>query len=100
MGYQIIYRYLFQVVQTQTTTDYCRILPTLDTVLEMSFSDCSHTNTLPTVNVVVQLREVLFYNKLSWFVSELPKKIFFQVVQRQTTTAYCRLLPTLDYYLH
>jgi hypothetical protein len=23
-------RYLFQVVQTQTTTAYCRILPTLD----------------------------------------------------------------------
>ena len=25
-----ILRYLFQVVQTQTTTAYCRILPTLD----------------------------------------------------------------------
>ena len=47
------------------------------------------------------------------FVSELPEKdisnvvvhlyctfeIFFQVVQTQTTTAYCRILPTLDHHV-
>ena len=37
---------IFQVVQTQTTAAYCRILPTLDylTMFEISFSGSSDTN--------------------------------------------------------
>ena len=41
-------RYLFQVVQTQTTTAYCRISPILaihwTTTFEISFSGSSDTN--------------------------------------------------------
>ena len=29
----------------------------------------------------------------------LPLRYIFQVVQTQTTTAYCTILPTLDYHL-
>ena len=37
-------RYIFQVVQTQTTTAYCRILPALDHHVWDIFSGSSDTN--------------------------------------------------------
>ena len=106
-------RYLFQVVQTQTTTAYCRILPTLDhdvwdiffrlfrhkprqliaeyylhwtTTFEISFSGCSDTN-----------HDSLLQN--TTYTGPPRLRYLFQVVQTQTTTAYCTILPTLDHHV-
>jgi hypothetical protein len=77
--------FLFQVVQTQTTTAYCRILPTLDPKFEIYFSDSSDTNS----------RQLIVEYYLHWTPS---LRYLFQVVQTQTTTAYCRTLPLLDHH--
>jgi hypothetical protein len=37
-------RYIFQIVQKQTTKAYGRILPTCEATFEISFSDSSETN--------------------------------------------------------
>jgi hypothetical protein len=106
-------RYLFYVVQTQTTTAYWRILPTLDhhvwdiffmwfrhklrqlieeyylhwtTTFEISFLCGSDTN-----------YDSLLKN--TTYTGPPRLRYLFHVVQTQTTTAYWRILPTLDHHV-
>jgi RimJ/RimL family protein N-acetyltransferase len=74
---ELALRYLFQVVQTQTTTAYCRILPTLELALRYLFQ-------------VVQTQTTTAYCRILPTL-ELALRYLFQVVQTQTTTAYCRI---------
>ena len=62
---------------------YCRILHIL--YFEVSFSGCLNTTRKPIVEYYTYPRR--------------PRlRYLFQVVQAQTTTAYCRRLPLLDRY--
>ena len=77
------------IVQTQTTTAYCRILPTQDHhVCDILFRQFRHK----TRQLIVDYIYTTY--------TGLPRlRYLFQVVQTQTTTAYCRILPTLDHHV-
>ena len=75
-------RYLFQVVQTQSTTAYCRILPTLE----------SGPPRLRYLFQVVQTQDMTTYCRILPTLNHHVWDIFFQAVQTQTTVAYCRIL--------
>ena len=75
-------RYLCQVVQTQTTIAYRRILSALDPhIWDIFFKYSRHKSWQLIVEYYLHWTTTLRY--------------LFQVVQTQTTTAYCRILPTL-----
>ena len=77
-------RYLFQIVQTQSSAAYCRILLTLDPMFEISFSGSSDTN------------HAAAYCSILSALDSIRLRYIFQIVQTQSTAAYCRILPTLD----
>ena len=79
-------RHLFQVVQTQTTTAYCRIYYYLywTATFEIYFSGSSDTNQVSLLQNTINT-------------GPPHSRYIFQVVQTQTTTAYKLIV---EYYLH
>lgn len=95
------FRYIFQLVQTETTTGYCKTLPIHWTsTFEISFevfqteTTGDYSRILPTLHPFETQIMAAYYRILPTEPSRL--RYLSQVVQTQNTAACCKILPTMN----